>query len=346
MPTTLLLLVYCILVVVASLLGGALPGLVRLTHRRTQVLMSFVGGLMLGVAILHLLPHSVAEQGSVDRAAMWMLGGLLFMFLLIRVFHVHAHEHGDTSDVDEGGHHDHEHSDHAHAHDGPCDHDHDHGHKHAHSDAHGHSHAHSHGHDHAHDHGPAQTHAFSWVGLAFGLALHTLIDGLALGAAVAAEAHHSERFFLAGLGTFLAVALHKPLDALSITSLMKAGGWSGRDITLANIAFALMCPIGAIGFVFGLGSLFGQQQVVIGCALALAAGVFLCISLADLLPEVAFHTHDRLRLTLALALGVALAWGIGFLEPDHAHTPHSHGEQGHSHEEHSHDAHDHVGHKH
>lgn len=327
MHTQLLLLVYCILVVVASLVGGALPGLVRLTHRRTQVLMSFVGGLMLGVAILHLLPHSVAEQGSIDRAAMWMLGGLLFMFLLIRVFHVHAHEHGDTSDVDEGGHHDHDHSNHAHAHDGPCD------------------HSHAHGREHAHHHDPAHAHAFSWVGLAFGLALHTLIDGLALGAAVQADAHHSEGFFLAGLGTFLAVALHKPLDALSITSLMKAGGWSRRDITLANIAFALMCPIGAIGFVFGLGALFGQQQVVIGCALALAAGVFLCISLADLLPEVAFHTHDRLRLTLALALGVALAWGIGFLEPDHAHTPHSHDSRGHEHG-HSHEGHDHSGHKH
>jgi zinc and cadmium transporter len=344
MHTTLLLLVYCILVVVASLVGGALPGLVRLTHRRTQVLMSFVGGLMLGVAILHLLPHSVAEQGSIDRAAMWMLGGLLFMFLLIRVFHVHAHEHGDTSDVEAAAP-----GEHVHSHDGPCDHKHEHGHDHKHDHKNDHSHTHDHGHAHSHDHGPASTHAFSWVGLAFGLALHTLIDGLALGAAVAAEAHHSEGFFLAGLGTFLAVALHKPLDALSITSLMKAGGWSRRDITLANIAFALMCPIGAIGFVFGLGSLFGQQQVVIGCALALAAGVFLCISLADLLPEVAFHTHDRLRLTLALALGVALAWGIGFLEPDHAHTPHgpdSHSHDEPSHEGHSHDAHDHSGHKH
>jgi zinc and cadmium transporter len=114
---------------------------------------------------------------------------------------------------------------------------------------------------------------------------------------------------------------------------MAAGGWSRNSIWLANLSFALMCPLGAISFVFGLDSFFGEQHIVLGCSLAFAAGVFLCISLADLLPEVAFHTHDRLRLTLALALGVALAWGIGFLEPKHAHEHHDHG----SHGEHAHD---------
>jgi zinc and cadmium transporter len=260
---------------------------------------------MLGVAVLHLLPHSVAEQGSIDRAAAWLLAGLFTMFLLIRVFHVHAHEHGDVGAVVD---------EHRHAHDHEqgvaCDHDH-----------------------HHHEHPPAPgSHAFSWLGLAFGLSLHTLIDGLALGAAVAAEAHGHHGFALFGFGTFLAVALHKPLDALSITSLMAAGGWKKIDIRLANAIFAVMCPLGAILFVLGLAGLFAEQHVVVGCALAFAAGVFLCISLADLLPEVAFHTHDRVRLTLALVAGIALAWAIGFLEPQHTHShPESHGDHQHSH---------------
>jgi len=63
---------------------------------------------------------------------------------------------------------------------------------------------------------------------------------------------------------------------------------------------------------------------VLGCALAFAAGVFLCIALADLLPEVAFHAHDRVQLTLALILGIVLAWCIGFLEPEHSHELHEH----------------------
>lgn len=309
MKIYLLLTIYCVFIVAASLGGGALPWLLRLSHRQMQLLMSFVGGLMLGVAILHLFPHGVHElspvvpDAALDWASTWMLGGLLGMFMLIRVFHVHAHEHGDTSDV-------------GHGHGAGCGHDHG-------------KHDHHHDHEHSHDHGllhlgakeaddPA--HRFSWLGLAIGLSLHTLIDGLALGAAVAAEINHQHGLMLAGLGTFLAVALHKPLDALSITSLMAAGGWSKRDTWLANIGFALMCPIGAIVFVSGVGSFGGgNQALVIGCALAFSAGVFLCISLADLLPELAFHAHDRFPLTALLLLGVLAAWGIGFLEPHHAH---------------------------
>src|SRR5437762_7681276 len=107
MKTFLLLTFYCICVLAASIAGGALPAVIRLTHRRMQLVMSFVAGLMLGVALLHLIPHSLAEQGSIDRLAGWTLGGLLTMFLLIRVFHVHAHEHGDISDLVDSHHHPH-----------------------------------------------------------------------------------------------------------------------------------------------------------------------------------------------------------------------------------------------
>jgi zinc and cadmium transporter len=286
---------YCVLIVAASLAGGLLPWLVKLTHRRMQLTMSFVGGLMLGVALLHLLPHAVAKGVTLDTAVWWTLGGLLAMFLLIRVFHVHAHEHGEAAEEE----HQHNHDHHSHEH---CD------------------------HGHSHSAELTSERNFSWVGLAFGLALHTIIDGLALGAAVAAEADEAEHgWALYGVGAFLAVALHKPLDALSITSLMAAGGWSKRAALVANIVFALMCPIGAVGFVFGLGKLAGgPQDVVIGCALAFAAGVFLCISLADLLPEVTFHSHDQFWLTAALFLGVALAIGIGFFEHKHVHGGHEH----------------------
>src|SRR5262245_4185152 len=94
-----LLTFYGVCVAAASLIGGAFPAFMKLTHRRMQAVMSFVGGLMLGVALLHLVPHAHAELGSIDQVARWTLAGLLTMFLLIRVFHVHAHEHGDTSDL-------------------------------------------------------------------------------------------------------------------------------------------------------------------------------------------------------------------------------------------------------
>jgi zinc and cadmium transporter len=320
-----LLSIYCVLIIAASLAGGWLPLLLKLTHRSMQLAMSAVGGFMLGIALLHLVPHSYAELGDLDWTVGWTLAGLLAMFLLIRVFHVHAHEHGDTG---HGDHHEH----------AACDHpDHEH---HPHPDP-----QHACTHDGPHEHGGGGRNQFSWIGLALGLTLHTIIDGLALGAAVAADAHEGEGSRLLplfGLGTFLAVVLHKPLDSLSITSLMIAGGWSQRSALAANIAFAVVCPLAAVGFLLGLNQIASQQQIVVGCALAFAAGVFLCISLADLLPELTFHAHDRLPLTAALFVGVGLAWGIGYFEPKHAHDVHEHG--AHQHTDAERDAHGDHGH--
>ena len=65
--------------------------------------------------------------------------------------------------------------------------------------------------------------------------------------------------------------------------------------------------------------------------LGLAAGVFLCIALGDLLPEVEYHSHDRLSLSAALLAGVAVAYAVGLFEPPHQHAPHNHGHDDHGH---------------
>jgi len=85
-----------------------------------------------------------------------------------------------------------------------------------------------------------------------------------------------------------------------------------------------MCPLGALLFFLGVQQFSENQHVIIGCALAFSAGVFLCISLGDLLPEMEFHSHNRFRLSFVLLLGIALAYGIGFLEPSHVHDHGSH----------------------
>ncbi|MCH5372553.1 MAG: iron permease, partial [Planctomycetes bacterium] len=86
-----------------------------------------------------------------------------------------------------------------------------------------------------------------------------------------------------------------------------------------NLGFALMCALGAVAFYLGLQQFGDRQQTIVGLALGFAAGLFLCISLADILPEVKFHAHDRVKLTAALLLGVLLAFAIGFVEPAHQH---------------------------
>lgn len=272
-----LLIIYCVLIALASLFGGSVPSLVKLTHRRIQLTLSFVSGVMLGVAFLHLLPHAFYKLGSIEWTAGIGLVGLLFMFFMIRMFHFHHHDLA----VDR---------EHGHKHKQLCDHEND------------------HHHVHCEDHGGVVD--ISWVGLCFGLAVHTIIDGIALAAVVQASAPAGLSF--AGLGVFLAIVLHKPLDALSITSLMAARGWDVRQQVTVNSVFALMCPLGAIVFAVAIDQNVAYRDSILGIALAFSAGIFLCISLGDLLPEVHFHSHDRLKLSGMLLLGVLLAFVIEF----------------------------------
>lgn len=279
-----LLVVYCVLIAVASLFGGSVPQFFKLTHQRIQLILSLVSGVMLGVAFFHLLPHSIAVLKSVDQALLFCLGGLLFMFFMVRMFHFHQHDLA----VD---------SEHEHKQKHLCDHEHD------------HHHVHCESHDGALD--------LSWAGLCFGLMVHTVIDGIALAATV--QSSSPTGWSVAGLGVFLAIVLHKPLDALSITSLMSVRGWNVQKQMVVSLVFSLMCPLGAILFAVGVDQFADYRDMVLGLALAFSAGIFLCISLGDLLPEVHFHSHDRLKLSAMLFLGVLIAFAIESL-PGHSHT--------------------------
>jgi zinc and cadmium transporter len=319
MTALLLLIVYCSLIVVVSLAGGRLSSLLKMTHLRTQMLMSGVGGLMLGIAMLHLLPHATETLGSASKSGIGALAGLVVMFLLVRLFHTHDHsgpvdENGEnsTSSTEEAGQ------------------------------------AQSCSHGHHHDDGDT-TKGVSWFGLFFGLLLHTLVDGIALSASVVAEFDHGAWLSLGGVGTFLAVALHKPLDAFAITSVMKRQNWSTRAQWIANIVFSMACPVGALAFYFGVTGLV-DSSALLGWGLAISAGFFIGIALADLLPEVSFHDHDRGKLTVAFLLGIGIAVGVENL-PGHSHShaqfpgdhdTHEHVEHDHSDHEHDHSDHEHA----
>lgn len=288
-----LLVIYCAFVLFASLAGGWLPLLVHLTHTRLQMAISLVAGLMLGIALLHFLPDAAEQLGSLDRTVKWTLGGFVAMFFLQRFFHFHHHDmpEGDPEDC--------------------CQHEHE------------HEHHHEQGHVH-HDQTLAYKSAkqLSWVGTALGLTLHSLLDGLALAAAVAAQSHGHTG--LAGLGVALAVILHKPFDAMAVSTLMTVGGSSRSSRQWLNCLFSLATPLGAALFYFGASHFADSNSVFLGCALAFCAGTFLCIACSDLLPELQFHSHDRFKLSLALIAGLAAAVIIGQFEGaghghDHEH---------------------------
>jgi zinc and cadmium transporter len=128
---------------------------------------------------------------------------------------------------------------------------------------------------------------------------------------------------LAGGWLILAVVLHKPFGAMAISTLMTAEGCSRFLRQIVNWFFALVTPVGALVFFFGVDYFAGASEAAQGNALAFCAGTFLCIACADLLPELQFHSHDRFKLSLGLLAGLALAVLLGYF--GHAHPdPHLH----------------------
>jgi zinc and cadmium transporter len=134
---------YAIAILVGALVGGAVPLLGG--RRRSDGMLSFSAGVMLGAAFFHMLPE--AAQGAGLGAIPWVLVGFLFLFLLERYVLVHVcAEPGVAALV------------HGHAHGGEG--------------------------EHEHAGTGCEVHTLGLAAFV-GLSLHTLVDGFALGAASA-----------------------------------------------------------------------------------------------------------------------------------------------------------------
>lgn len=315
------LIIYCIAIVGASLLGGAIPAMVGLNHRRLQFGLSFVSGVMLGVACFHMLPHAAMARlemmgdeavkdghGFLDPVMLAMVLGFVAMFFLERFAHFHQHELPQPA----------------------CD-----------SPEHGHA-----GHHHP---APSGVGKLTWTGAAVGLSIHSLLEGVALAASVAAVAEMDGGAVpaLAGMATFLVIVLHKPFDALTLGTLYKAGGGTKAQLLAVNTGFAALVPAGVLLFMMGMRAT-GDAAAVVPYALAFSAGTFLCIAASDLLPEVQFHRHDAKGLSVVFLVGLLFAWGLGKMESSmhvHDHAGHSHTGHDHDHDHADHD-HDHASHDH
>lgn len=277
----LLLSLYCALIFAAALSGGLLPFLFRLTHVWLQLIMSFVGGAMLGVSLLSLLPHAFYEfDEAIFPAVIWLLAGFLAMFFIERAFHFHHHD--APPQPPECTHEPHEH----------------------------HSHGPTHG---------AEPRRLTWTAALIGLVLHSLIDGITLAASVIATSAHEGAELFAGAAVFLAIVLHKPFDSLTLGSLMLVAGQPPRTRHLVNFCYALTVPVGAALAYLGVEH-EAAGMPALGRLLAISAGAFLCIATSDLLPELQFHSHDRGKLSAALLAGILVAGLMVFAEESgHSH---------------------------
>ena len=98
---------------------------------------------------------------------------------------------------------------------------------------------------------------------------------------------------------------------------MVSGGAGRRSAHLVNFLFALVIPLGVLlYFLVRQLATIGVNTVndFAGGALAFSAGTFLSIALGDLMPELQFHRHDRIKLSLALLAGVAVMYASAALE--------------------------------
>jgi zinc and cadmium transporter len=277
--------IYCLLVLMASIFGGWIPFLGKVTHGRLQLYLSLSAGIMLGASFFHVMPEAF-EQCGATMFGWWMSLGVVGLFCIERFIAPHSHE------LDDGHHHHHHHHHHDHT---------------------------EHGHEHpvAAEHKAAAPAIAGWMAV-IGLTIHTFMNGVGLAGQVQVESSRAGQGALLavpGLAMFFAIAFHKPADAMAISTVLSRKHVSRQIISLVQLGFALMVPVGVVAFmVLGEKLAAGLRTQLTGAALAFSAGTFLFIALSDLLPEVQFHTHDRLRLFFSLLLGVVFMGGIAVLE--------------------------------
>ena len=266
-----ILIASCAILMLVSFLGSWIPNCVAMTHLRIQAAMSLVAGFMIGIAILHLLPHGVsmrADESAVEATTFWVMIGLIVMFIMIRTFDFHQHESYLEEKIISPE--------------------------------------------------TSITRGFvgssSLIGTLIGFSMHSLIEGAALAATLLYNPFIVDSFPWVWFAVFLAILLHKPLDAMSFSVLTQSGNLKKLNRHLANLVFAIMCPLGALLFYFGLGEFSLAGGEALSAILGFSSGAFICIALSDLLPEVHQHAHDRFVLTFMFLLGVFATYLLRILE--------------------------------
>ncbi len=108
----------------------------------------------------------------------------------------------------------------------------------------------------------------------FGLALHNLPEGLAIGAGVEASPQ-------LGLYVAIAIALHNIPEGIAAAGILRAGGLSIVRVLLLTLVIGLMTPLGAL---LGL-AFFRISPVFIAAGMAFAAGAMVYIASDELIPQ-------------------------------------------------------------
>ncbi len=108
----------------------------------------------------------------------------------------------------------------------------------------------------------------------FGIALHNLPEGLAIGAGLEASPE-------LGLYIAIAIGLHNIPEGIAVAGPLRAGGLSVAKVLLLTLVAGLMAPVGAaLGLLF-----FNISPLFIAGGLAFAAGAMVYIVNDELIPQ-------------------------------------------------------------
>ncbi|HYH91937.1 MAG TPA: ZIP family metal transporter [Candidatus Saccharimonadales bacterium] len=149
--------------------------------------------------------------------------------------------------------------------------------------------------DHEHEH-----HQHIGMVGATGMGIHSLLDGVALAAGLAAGGS-------IGLIIAVVVIVHRFSDGIGVVSFLLASNMPS-SIAMRWVAVVAAAPL--LG-VF-IGSLILVPDEMLGAMLGFFAGFFLYVGAAELLPEA--HRRDRSRyIVLATLSGVVLIYAFSYL---------------------------------
>lgn len=230
----------------ALALVGSVSVLMResLFRRLVMPLVALAAGALLGGAMFHMLPQSLAVLDDALWVFVWAVAGLFSFHVLEQFLHWH-HCHRPVSE---------------------------------------------------HEHGP--------LGYLILVAdgLHNLIGGLAVGGAFVVDVQ-------LGIVTWLVAAAHEVPQELGDFGILVHSGWSRTHALLYNVASALTFPLGGL-LAYGMAG-----RVDVAVLVPFAAGNFIYIAVADLLPEITTSPVPREKLvhTATFGAGLALLLGVALL---------------------------------
>lgn len=261
------------LVVFITFCSTFIGGLLALKYgKHIHWLNAFSAGILLGAAFFELLPEAINLNGSVREVFAITVIAFLVFYMIQRFVVMHAcHEHSKNAKKDIR--------------------------KHTHDDMHYQPHSHSHdeheiGHFHKHADDTKQLGLIS----ASGLALHSFLDGSAIGLGFAVSP-------VVGLTIAIAIIAHDFGDGVSTVTLMLRHKNSKAKAFMLLAIDAIAPVIGAVIFIN-----VSMPQAILGLMLAFFAGFFLYLSTSDLLPEAQRESNNMI--IFATVMGAAVMFAI------------------------------------